>query len=87
VNKLLWHGGDCDIPREIAVCPECDAQLHAQCMAWNYATGRPSDIDLHCVQEKFGDEDFGNAHYWRQSDWQPVRDKVDNWAGCDRSIA
>ena len=83
--ELLKNGGTCQVPRNIATCPECDSRLHVTVNAWDEETGRPlpDDLQIDCCYEAEGDEkleddEIDRAEYrhqyhhrhW-QSDWQP----------------
>lgn len=80
---LLWHGGHCELPSDVAVCPECGGALYVYCNAWVEETGQPiaDELQIECD----GDEtDFGDGirHRWWQSDWQAIRDHIRQWAGA-----
>ena len=90
---LLLFGGTADVPKEIAVCPECGGELYAQACEYETETGIPTEcgIELSCEKDdeamarwekdKTGlpMSEFG-VHRWWQSDWQPVIDAVTKWA-------
>ena len=91
INDLL-RGGQCDLPKEVDVCPECGSELYVECYEWNSATGFPSQegFSVNCKQEDKDidewthDEDDNRTsrevmHRHWQSDWQPVVDKVWGW--------
>ena len=77
----LYRGGEASVPREIAVCPECQGSLTARSQEWEIDTGRPNAAALavDCDADTGRDEEW-NHSYW-QSDWQPVIDAVAKW--CD----
>jgi len=74
LKRLLYAGGHCDIPKEIAACPECEGPLHAECDEWEADTGRPITVLCVCAMD-----DDSNHRMW-QSDWQPTLDRVQEWA-------
>lgn len=80
----LWGGKSCNVPRSIAICPECGNDLRVSCNAWDESTGQPyaCDLQIDCENEKWFDdeEDKGFEHRWFQSDWQSVVDVVRKWA-------
>jgi hypothetical protein len=79
--KPLWHGNPHDIPKSVAICPECNGQLTALPQSWDAATGRPSavDMDIVCINEL----QSGN-HRFHRSDWQPTRETIAKWCGAYR---
>lgn len=96
INSLL-RGGQCDLPKEIAVCPECGSELYIECYEWNSQTGFPTraGFQVHCKQEDKEVDDWMNndndhrtsrevMHRHWQSDWQPVIDRVWNWINQHR---
>ena len=76
--KLL-HGGHCDIPMDVAFCPECGGALCAEAQEWEEGTGLPISgaLNVGCII----DEDTMDHRYW-QSDWQSVVDAVERWSGA-----
>ena len=91
INDLL-RGGQCDLSKEVAVCPECGSELEIDCYEWDLVTGFPtrSGFNLDCKQEEedlddwiHNDDDTRDKrevmHRHWQSDWQPVIDKVWAW--------
>ena len=73
----LLYGGRCSVPSRVATCPECDAKLEAVSEEWNTDTGEPTtSLLVGCSQF-----DQTPHKHW-QSDWQPVIDRVQKWAGC-----
>lgn len=95
--ESLLHGGICEVPQDVAVCPECGGKLTVDCNEWNAGTGFPieSGFSLSCEAEEellddwVGDDtdlrhinEVGHRHW--QSDWQPVRDRVWEWIESKR---
>lgn len=91
INNLL-RGGQCDLPKCVAVCPECGSELYIDCYEWDSATGFPtsSGFHVHCKQEDIDidewthDEDDNRTsrevmHRHWQSDWQSVINTVWDW--------
>lgn len=78
-SKPLLYGRGAYVPKEVAVCPECDGELMARAHAWDTATGvaLAADLQIDCVR----DAARMQHRYW-QSDWQPVRDAVRKWCGA-----
>lgn len=76
----LLYGGDCDVPRYIATCPECGETLHAECQEWVNETGLPTTdgIYVYCNTDPFS---LRHKHY--QHDWQSVNDAVAKWCGAE----
>lgn len=72
--------GHANVPKAIAVCPECGGGLFARSFA-HEESGQPvgTSIDVDCVRDAMKGE-----HSWRQSDWQPVVDAVRKWAGATK---
>ena len=80
-----------DVPKHVAVCPECGGGLYAQCEAWVSDSGQPcrDGVSVSCYEEekaldKWECQDDGTpvsevSHRWWQSDWQPVMDAVCDW--------
>jgi hypothetical protein len=85
----FWYGGGCDIPKEVATCPECGGALYAWNQCWDTETGRPvgANVQVDCEHESFHDGDLPPKfeHKWHQSDWQPIMDRVNEWTECDVS--
>ncbi len=77
IQSLLF-GGSCDVPKQIAVCPECKGPLEAISEEWIAETGQPTFSLLVGCQKFDGD----NEHKHFQSDWQSTIDTVQKWAGC-----
>lgn len=88
-ERALWKrdsgadGSGCYVPREVAICPECEGELAARCIEHEVATGRPiaTGIEVDCMNDL---RDGKAGHRWYQSDWQPVRDVIAKW--CDARI-
>lgn len=61
-----------EIPRTVAVYPECQAKLFAQ---W------PSedDFSLDCESESELEDSDRSSHRWWQREWQTVIDRVKRW--------
>lgn len=76
--EQLLGGGNCLVPKDVAICPECSGRLHAESCEWDTATDKPTlgGIYLNCQREG------SIRHRGWQSDWQSVRDAVDKWAGA-----
>lgn len=92
VPSELLHGGQCDLPESVAVCPECNSPLWIDNNEWNSKTGIPtqSGFSVSCfAEEEIADEWMNNddddrpwfevGHRHHQSDWQPVHDAVWKW--------
>lgn len=87
--QALLYGGRCDVPMEVAVCPECGGQLHAHSTAWITRTGQPivdglvvsctRDIDADDLGEK-GPAMDSIDHRWMQDTWIGPRGRVATWA-------
>jgi hypothetical protein len=79
----LHQGSGCYVPKNVAVCPECGRELTARAMQWDAETGLPhaSAIEIQCSNEWEGE---WWRHTWRQSDWQPVRDRIAEWSKAVR---
>ena len=77
LNALLY-GGSSYVPTDVAVCPECGAQLHAESTAWGTEHGEPDigSLLVDCVD----DPECEHRHW--QSDWQPVIDAIEKWCGA-----
>jgi len=74
VKGPKYDGGT--IPEDIALCPECNAQLEVRDVyEWESETGIPTEggFYLDCRNE----DEFGHR-YW-QSDWQGEIDSVYRW--------
>ena len=75
------------IPRKVAVCPICDADLIIEDIdEWETETGKATEGGLHfsCSKEPEFDEDdcedFGKGHYsMPYVDWLPLAPIVLNW--------
>ena len=77
LNALLF-GGCTYVPIDIAVCPECGAQLHAESTGWGAVNGEPNigALMIDCVD----DPECEHRHW--QCDWQPVINAVEKWCGA-----
>lgn len=89
----LRYGGLAYIPAHVAKCPECASRLYVTSEEWDAATGEPTyfGLALACFEEQLSLEDaatdpskYPNVHRWYQSDWQPIRDAVADWADVPR---
>lgn len=71
-----------EVPRDVAVCPECGGDLWVMAEAWETKTDCPvaDSLTIECDKNTYGDGTF--RHRWWQSDWQPVRDAVTKWCGA-----
>lgn len=65
----------CDVPTDVATCPECSGAMIVMSHSWD-VDGRPQLVSL----EFFCDND-GFRHHYHQSTWQPVINKVRSWVG------
>lgn len=88
INELeklkLYRGGECKVPGYVATCPECGGQLQAECYEWDEETGKPTiSLNVSCIaEENLSEEEYvDQQHRHWQSNWQPVIDKVHEWAG------
>lgn len=93
LREPLQFGGVMDVPKQVATCPECGSKLAVRSTSWLSDTGVPHLVDLEpiCLEferlletyvpEKkgFSEEFFG--HGFKQSDWQPFRDRIELWTG------
>lgn len=76
-----------DVPDDIASCPECGGKLTVCSNANHVESGKPI-ADALCIDCENEDEDWDEdedrecPHRHRQSDWQPVVDKIRQWAGA-----
>ena len=62
----LKHGGACDVPRHIATCPECGADLHAESFEWDLETGAPTAAGLGIDMIIFPPTHRVPAHFTRE---------------------
>ena len=78
LNDLLY-GGNCPVPNDIAVCPECGGRLHVESGEWIEETGAPTMGGLYvdCENEE------SVQHQYRQSDWQSIVNAVEKWCGAE----
>ena len=85
----LWGGKSCNVPKDVAICPECSGGLHVYCHQWNAETGQPDaeGLQVDCDNEKYfdDDDDPGHEHHWFQQDWQDVIATIRRWAYTDSS--
>lgn len=68
-----------DVPRTVAVCPECDGELEIECDEWTIVDGvsRPTQAGLivYCDAKKTEEDE----HQYNQCDWMPVQNQVCDW--------
>lgn len=58
-------------------CPECGAKVSYGVDAWG-DDGYPVDVSFDCPgDEWYIDDDADESHYYRQSDWQEIRDALE----------
>lgn len=71
-----------EVPGNIAVCPECGMQLVVYASAWDANSGivLSSGLDVQCYYDEVESPEYGHRH--RQSDWQPVVDRIATWCGA-----
>ena len=69
-----------DIPRLIAICPECGGTLEAEITTRVTATNRPTSGG---VLVRCSNEDEGVYHSYLQSDWAMTNDTVEKYLGVD----
>jgi hypothetical protein len=76
--KKLLYGGNCYVPKDIAVCPECGSRLKAVSIEWLSETGIPTTggLEVSCKNS------FVEWHRYWQSDWQSVINQVEKWCGA-----
>jgi len=77
LNDLLY-GGNCPVPKYIAVCPECGDKLHVDAMEWETESGVPTTGGLY-VYCKNKEQD---SHMYWQSDWQSIINAAEKWCGA-----
>lgn len=82
-----------EVPRSIAVCPECDGSIEVECNEWCMVDGisRPTqaglliycepDSPLHFDAERIDE----HGHAYRQCDWAPVHQQINKWLGAVES--
>jgi hypothetical protein len=79
------HGKPISVPREVATCPICDADIVIDGIdGWECENGKPVGISLECVTEPDIDgdewEDWFHGHWSTPYvDWLPVKDRVLCW--------
>ena len=79
-----------EIPREITVCPYCNANLHASCDAWTETDDGwiAEDIEVDCENEPdIGDEEW-DSFIDSHSDfpyiyWLSVRNTIQRWINAN----
>lgn len=93
-SDALKHGGTCDVPRDVATCPECDGRLEVCANGWIEETGEPiaAELQINCMAEDQAIRDAEDREDWQaakdaehrywQSDWQRVVDAIERWAGA-----
>jgi|KBSSwiStaDraftv2_1062776.scaffolds.fasta_scaffold383256_5 hypothetical protein len=72
-DKFITLANPLPVPKDVAVCPECEGTL-----IWQVTTEDGlEDLILDCENE---DEDIPDTEHrnW-QSDWQPIYDRVKKW--------
>jgi hypothetical protein len=83
-----------EVPREVAVCPECGGCLEVECNEWTEIDGVsiPTQYGLmvYCdTDSPYGepdeDEDEEENHRYMQCDWIPVNMQVYKWLGAVES--
>ncbi len=85
VLTLNDHSKPIPVPREIAICPICDAEIVVEEISeWECGSGKPVSISIDCVTEPDIDSDewpdWHNEH-WSMPyvDWLPVENVVVRW--------
>ena len=75
----LLFGGDCDVPKAIAICPECGDTLHAEAQEFDTETGSPTigGLVIYCNSDP-----FCSTHKMQYYDWVPVKLRVDKYFGA-----
>ncbi len=69
-----WLDESVEVPKNVAVCPECGYTLEAVIDGWSEDHGY--SIDVNCGMDDFE----GDWHRYWQGEWQPVIDVVEAWA-------
>lgn len=81
--EQIKFGGGIEVPRDIAICPECSSSIYLYCWEWDSETGEPNadGFQIECPGEAFYEDESEEkyTHRWWQSDWQPVVDKLSKW--------
>lgn len=77
-NSGLLYGEYTAVPEQVAVCPECGAQLGTEAIEWDEKTGVPTKAGL--VVDCLSDHSLQHK-YW-QSEWQPIVEKIEKWCGA-----
>jgi|GEM_PF-6715462 hypothetical protein len=90
------HGKPIPIPRTVATCPICDANIVIEEVhEWECEGGKPVGISVQCVTEPDIDSDEWwpwHNHHWSMPyvDWLPVNNRVLRWFQrhyrCDVSV-
>lgn len=75
VKRAILYGQEVDVPTWVAVCPECGSPLAVRSNEYETSSGIPTKTGLEqiCIKE---DTEENEDHAYRQSDWQPVMDRV-----------
>ena len=78
-----------EVPRTIAVCPECSGTIEVECNEWTLIDGVPrptqGGLRVYCdTDSPLGismreDDDEDNDHHYAQCDWIPVNMKIYRW--------
>jgi hypothetical protein len=78
LNAVLY-GGNCPVPKTVAVCPECGGALHVESIEWIEETGIPTSggLSVDCENEE------NERHRYWQSDWQSIINAVEKWCGAE----
>lgn len=64
------------VPEAVARCPECNARVWVTAQVVDAKTLDLLEVDVDCIHDARKMD-----HRYRQSDWQPVRDAVNQWLG------
>jgi hypothetical protein len=75
----VLYGGNCPVPKTVAVCPECGGALHVESIEWIEETGIPTSggLSVDCENEE------NERHRYWQSDWQSIINAVEKWCGAE----
>lgn len=72
-----------EVPESIAVCPECEGQLVAECCEWSMADGvskaTRGGLHIYCSTHSLIESD---GHRYAQCDWIPVHMQIYEWLGA-----
>lgn len=71
MSEELKHGGACDVPRDVATCPECGGALSA--------TRVDDDVKILCTSEH---EYWAPEHTYDHPAWDRVDGVIERWAGA-----